>query len=347
MSSAPTIKDVAREVGVHFTTVSMALRGHPRIPVETRERIVQVANRLGYRRNPAYTALSQRRSKTVAIFQTPRIAYLTNRSEDNGLFDTAHHRRFVEGAKNQAEAMGYHFELLSLDAGAHTRQTLQETLRRERIGGVILGAFEPGREDPVLAWEELCAVKIDSLHVSPALPYVANDQFHAVRLAVQRLRELGYGRIGLAIGVQDEEGSDDQHLCALLHEQRLMEATARVPALLFPHGATRREACPLLLDWIKAERIDAVISNWTSIRGLVEQLGFDCPGQVACASICLSRRDPRIAGVVASLALVGARAAASLAELMRADRRGIPVRATRTLVKGTWLDGNSAPPKVR
>jgi hypothetical protein len=102
----------------------------------------------------------------------------------------------------------------------------------------------------------------------------------------------------------------------------------------------------LLLDWIRAERIDAVISNWTSIRGIIEELGFDCPGQVACASICLSRKDPRIAGVVASLALVGARAAAALAELMRAERRGIPARVTRTLVKGTWQDGNSAPQKV-
>ena len=42
-----TIKDIAREVGVHHATVSRALRGDPRITEETRGRIREVAVKFG------------------------------------------------------------------------------------------------------------------------------------------------------------------------------------------------------------------------------------------------------------------------------------------------------------
>lgn len=343
MHSSPTIKDIAAIAGVHFTTVSMALRNHARIPEETRSRIQAIALRVGYQRNPAFTALSQRRTKVKVDFQNPRMAYISNRSEKNGLFRTAHHRRFTEGARRQAEAMGYAFEMLYFDEGAHDQASLQAYLRRERIGGVILGAFEAGRSELSLAWDELSAVKIDTLHMPPELPFVANDQFHAVRTSLQILRRRGYRRIGLAIGLQDEECSDDQHLCALYSEQLAMEPTERVPPLLFPHAATHREALPMLESWIHGHRIDAVLSNWTSIRSLLQALGLECPGNIACASICLSRRTPNLSGIVSNLDQVGERAAALLAELMRSERRGAAACATRTYVKGHWEDGSSAP----
>ena len=48
------IKDVAEAAGVSVTTVSHALNGKGRLPVETRERVQRVARDLGYR--PSSTA---------------------------------------------------------------------------------------------------------------------------------------------------------------------------------------------------------------------------------------------------------------------------------------------------
>ena len=49
-----TLKDVARRAGVHFTTVSLALRRHPGIPAQTRLRLMAIAKELGY--SPRFAA---------------------------------------------------------------------------------------------------------------------------------------------------------------------------------------------------------------------------------------------------------------------------------------------------
>jgi DNA-binding LacI/PurR family transcriptional regulator len=52
-----TIKDIAKAAGVSVTTVSDSLSGNGRLPVETRERIRQVAKELGYRPSAAARSL--------------------------------------------------------------------------------------------------------------------------------------------------------------------------------------------------------------------------------------------------------------------------------------------------
>jgi len=59
--------DIAREVGVSQSTVSRALRGDPRVDPATAARIVQVAERRGYRPNAAARSLVTRRTRTIAV----------------------------------------------------------------------------------------------------------------------------------------------------------------------------------------------------------------------------------------------------------------------------------------
>src|SRR2546427_10790704 len=50
-SQRPTLKDVAREAGVSIKTVSRALNDEPRISPETRSRVLDVVEALGFRPN--------------------------------------------------------------------------------------------------------------------------------------------------------------------------------------------------------------------------------------------------------------------------------------------------------
>jgi DNA-binding LacI/PurR family transcriptional regulator len=61
------IRDVAAAAGVSVTTVSHALNGKGRLPPETRERVRGVADRLGYRPNPAARGLAGGRTGLLGL----------------------------------------------------------------------------------------------------------------------------------------------------------------------------------------------------------------------------------------------------------------------------------------
>jgi DNA-binding LacI/PurR family transcriptional regulator len=62
-----TITDIAKKASVHRSTVSLALRGDPRISEATRSRIQAAARQLGYLPNLMARALDNRRTKTVGL----------------------------------------------------------------------------------------------------------------------------------------------------------------------------------------------------------------------------------------------------------------------------------------
>jgi DNA-binding LacI/PurR family transcriptional regulator len=66
-AAGATLRDIANEVGISVSAVSMALRDHPRIGVETKSRVITVAEELGYVANSAGRALRERRADAVAL----------------------------------------------------------------------------------------------------------------------------------------------------------------------------------------------------------------------------------------------------------------------------------------
>jgi LacI family transcriptional regulator len=341
-SPTPTIKDVAAAAGVHFTTVSLALRGHPSIPAATRDRIVAAAARVGYRKEKVFSALSSRRARGSLETYTPRIAWITNRSPKNGYKRLPFLLRMEQAARRKAESLGYRFETLFLDEGAHTNESLLKYLRENEVQGVIVGAFEPGRRELVLPWDEFSVVKVASQHMPPQLPTVSVDQGDAVVRCVRELQRLGYRRIGFALGMQDEIVSGDTNRAHYLHACTAAGLPVLDP-LLFPIGSTGREAVPLFPDWIRRERVEVVICNWGNLRAMLREAGFNVPSDIACASICLDRHTTGLAGVVIDLEWITEEAMSALATLLRAERRGIPPFAPETLIQGRWKDGPSAP----
>ena len=62
-----TIKDVAKEVCMSVSTVSRALSGSSNIAVETRVKIQEVADRLGYKPNQTALSLKQGYTHTIGV----------------------------------------------------------------------------------------------------------------------------------------------------------------------------------------------------------------------------------------------------------------------------------------
>ncbi|EYR65288.1 LacI family transcriptional regulator [Actinotalea ferrariae CF5-4] len=63
----PSLKDVAREAGVSYQTVSRVINDGGRVSTATRDRVLAVIAELGYRRNDAARALVTSRSRAIGV----------------------------------------------------------------------------------------------------------------------------------------------------------------------------------------------------------------------------------------------------------------------------------------
>ena len=340
---APTIKDVAKAAGVHFTTVSLALRDHPDLPAATKDRIRAVARQLGYAPNPVYFALTHFRLHGRIRAQAPRIAYLANCPVSSDGESGRLRGRFLDGARAQAGVLGYKLELIVVGDRRLDGRRLEQRLRTANITGIIIAAFDPRFGGVVLDWDRYSVVKINSFHAEPAAPTVGSDHRQEVRLAFRRLQALGYRRIGLAVGSADEDATENLHTAGFLLEQGPRPASQCVPRLLFPYDCPAAEASELLGRWIRKHRVDAVLCNRTDVDTLIRAAGLRMPEDVACASLSLLDEDDPLAGIFPNPRLVGAKAVSLLTTLLKSDQRGVPQYASRTYVTSHWKDGASAP----
>ena len=86
---AVTIKDVAKEAGVSYSTVSRALNGIGTENKEKQKRIVEIAERMGYTRNQAAVNLKLSRilcNRTLFFYhQQDDVPLCSSRSTDGGV----------------------------------------------------------------------------------------------------------------------------------------------------------------------------------------------------------------------------------------------------------------------
>ncbi len=109
---SPNIYDIARTVGVSITTVSHALSGRGRVSPATRERVLRVAEEIGYTANPHAQSLVSGRSRTIAI----QVAGFTTRETSSMLLpDAAYFMELLNGAASAASENGYAIMLAPYD----------------------------------------------------------------------------------------------------------------------------------------------------------------------------------------------------------------------------------------
>lgn len=352
-----TLADVARKAGVHVTTVSLALRNHPRLPAETRERIQKLAEKMGYRPDPYLQALVAYRSKTMPRRNPPTLAYVTNWNTRFGWQKVTAHPQFYAGAQAKAEELGFKLEHFWMSEPGLTQARLNRILETRGINGLIIASHM--RELDIALqfdWNHFSAVKIDYFPHEPAIHNVTNNQCNIVRLAMRRVVAAGYRRIGFVMHRGWDHSVDHLWSAGFLCEQANLAPGERIPMLLFPNAepvaAWMAESKAHVVTptaafqrWFEKHRPEVVISKASFIEPCLAELGLRVPRDTALVDVFLDQADGRTAGVRQNHEEVGALAVEILAGQLHHNKYGVPAIPTTTFVEGTWFDGATCPPR--
>ena len=336
--------DVAREAKVHQTTVSLALRNDPRLPAETRARIRALADRLGYRPDPMLSALNFYRASRDSVKTPPSMAFVMRSRA--GCPPVAFYPvdQFIKGAQRACARMGYRLVVFEVGGTPTEGARLSRILRSRGIGGVILASLDTAIPELKVDWDHFSALCIESQHLGLSLHTVGNNQSGITRLAVRRLCALGYRRIGLAVGEVEEAALGNPFTAGYLVEVHGRKALHHLPPLLM--RANRDGFTAGRLDvWIRRHRIDAILSNWSTMPDMLRSKGWRIPQDIGVATLDHNPHFGVVAGIRQSHELVGERAVEALALLMKTNQKGQITLPNTTLVDGYWQDGPELPPK--
>ena len=184
-----SMKDIARACGVSVATVSKALNGQPDIGEETRVRVSQMAQKMGYMTNSAARALKTNRTYHIGVlFVDERRSGLAHE-----YFAT-----MLESLKVEAEAHGYDITFINHNVGGKPTSYLQHC-RYRGVDGVVIACVD--FTDPrvrELAESDLPLVTVD--HMFNNRLAVVSDNVQGVEALVRYAYEKGHRKIAFLHG---------------------------------------------------------------------------------------------------------------------------------------------------
>ena len=213
----PTQTDVALLAGVSRAAVSYVINNRANGPIsiteDTRQKIRQAAQQLGYQPDAAAQSLRLRSSRTIGVL----IPDMLN----------PHYWDMVRGVEEQVYSHQFDLLLMSTSLKEDRERTALRTLLRRRVDGLILGLTfidQENEEMETLVHRRSPMVLLggDRCDADSVIP----DDGNGARQLLSHLLELGHRRIGLVFGVA-HRAMGSTRLSA--YKQMLKEAAPDLP----------------------------------------------------------------------------------------------------------------------
>lgn len=329
VAKEPTLQDIAKAAGVSRSTVSLALRNHPRIPAETRERVIRMAARLGYRPNAELARLMALLRESRERRDRPVMALVTD--YEKPLSAAAPPSPTWLGFQRRATELGYLPEEFHL-----THQISPARLKTILCTRAIRGVVFAGLRDPSFAAKmDLSGFAVATLGNAiqkPGLHRSTSDKHANTLHSCERLWAAGCRRIALVVPRQQEERVEHTFLSGYLIFHYL-HRHPRWPELLVNEAPW--EELRLIARWIGQHRPDAIIAAYPGLEDALRH------GPYA------RRKLPRIALVNVSAPgecgmdqrhdLIAAGAVDLVDAQLKRNETGLPVRPKHLLIRGDWV----------
>jgi DNA-binding LacI/PurR family transcriptional regulator len=336
--------DIANKLGISQSAVGLALRNHPRISLKRREEVKRVAEELGFRPDPYLAGLSAyRQQKKAADFQGV-IGWINHWNEPLNLRKYGEFEAYWRGASATAQRLGYKVEEIQWSEGCSVKR-VERILTAQGIQGVLIPPHQNNTDFDKLDWDKFSLIRFGMSVNRPDSNLVTSDQHRAMLMAVTKVNEYGYKRIGLMTDPDFEKKLGGNYYGAFCWAQKLLKLDPALP----PHFTRNEIFCAdpkkelqSLNGWVSKYHPDAILTPCNHVPEMIKNLGYKIPEDIAIAGT--SVLDLSLdSGIDQHSEGIGKIAVEMLIKQIYANERGEPLDACRILVESTWRDGKSLP----
>lgn len=325
-----TIKDVARETGLAFSTVSNALSGKDNVRPDTRELVINTAKRLGYRTSRVARALRSNRSFVIGVL----IADVANPSSAD----------FVRGVEDVLKQVGCTMLLCNTDEELARQLTYMNNFLDHQVDGMVLISQHCNQKEVVDLLDAVPSVLVQRRDSEHRFDYVGADNTNGIIDAMRHVYALGHRRVGFVAGPRDSSSAHERRATFVDHAGDVGFDTD--PDLVFDGEYTFDSGAKAAAYFLRRQkRPTCILANSDmNALGVMQYLldaGLSVPNDMSVVGL----DDIRLAGfrginlttIHLSKREIGARAAELLLQRIRHPDRPpqTEVLDTRLVIRGT------------
>lgn len=258
--------DVAREAGVSRSLVSLVFQGSPKVADATRERVLAVADRLGYRPNALARSLASTRTRTLGLLVDDL---------RNPFFAKA-----LAALEDAAAASGYRALIADGRRDARREEEAVRTFADHRVDAVV--TVSPRLSDGQLAELARLVPMVVLERDAAGVDIVMHDERLGARLVVDHLVALGHARIAHVDGGPGAGSAPRREGYREAMAAHGLASRIDVIPGEYTEAAGREAAAALLL---RAELPTAVFcandAMAAGVAAVLDEHGIDVPGTVS------------------------------------------------------------------
>ncbi len=337
----PSARTIAKHMGLHQTTVSLALRNHPRIPESTRLSIQKVAKEMGYRLDPKISELMQHLKTRKSVGYQETIAFVIAYEKREEWFEVPEFADYLQGAKTRAEELGFRVEEFWLADLEYNMRRFEGVLNTRKIRGLLIGPLPDSRNTLDIDWSRYNCVTFGYRLEQPEINRVVHNHIQTMNTTLDRLSEIGYRRIGLVLSPTGDERMHHLWSVGYMGYLSFHDILDPLPICFSEIVDTER-----FIDWYREHRPEAIISNTDKRTQVLEDAGIRCPEDYGFACLAWTEDQDRCAGVDQQSLAMGATAMDNLAGSLYRNELGIPKSPHISMLGGCWIEGKTLQRKL-
>jgi len=339
MPQSVNMREVANQAKVSIATVSKSLANKSDVSSTTRERVLAVCARLGYKTNPLVAALMRSRRRQIAPTSGLTLAYVTAFPTADGWrrHPAPIFRQMFEGAEARARERNYRLEHHWLFREGISNRRFSQMLEARGIKGILLAPVPDAQTSIDLNWPAFSVVVLGLTPSTRQFHRVTTDYYQSMMLVMEMCRQHGYRRPGFAA-----------RLSTSIRLEHRWEAAYQVARTKLGFPLTIK---PLIAEewtpenvgrWLGQNKPDVVIGP---VLGRLEELvvasGKRIQDEIGLVGLLVPRVGDRLTGVLQDGEVIGAVAADQLISQIERNETGVPDHPITHTMFGRWNEGRT------